>query len=67
MHVARRSVKREIVGGWEPGAHDVEELLRFRPPGTPAPVVGVGDRRAAFLALSCCNIMFMLWRDVCLW
>ena len=60
-------VKREMVRGWEPGAIVVEELLRFRPLGTPPPVVGVADRRAAFLALAWRNLMLMFWPDVCLW
>ena len=42
--MARRSVKREIVRGWESGARGAEELRRFRPTGTPPPLIGVGVR-----------------------
>ncbi len=62
-----RSVKREMVMGWEPGAIRVEGLLRLELIGTPPPVVVVGGCLSAFFGLSFCNLWPRLCRELCSW
>ncbi len=44
VHVARRSDRREILGGWAPGAPDAEDQRRLKPVGAAPPIVLVGIR-----------------------